>query len=146
MTFTYTGDPAGSSRDKVRFLIQDTVNTGHLLEDEEIAWLLTEWADVYDAAAHAADILAAKFAGQADYSKSVGDLSLSETHSAQVERYQQVATNLRLMCQRRYVPTWVANAEALKSTTDRTVDTHNTDAYLGQFDNPRGSSEGTSIE
>ena len=35
MAFTYTGDPAGSSRDKVRFLIQDTVNTGHLLEDEQ---------------------------------------------------------------------------------------------------------------
>jgi len=146
MAFTYTGDPAGSNRDKVRFLVQDTVNTGHLLEDEEIAWLISEWADVYDAAAHAADILAAKFAGQADYSKSVGDLSLSETHSAQVERYHQIGVNLRLMRQRRYVPTWVANSDSLKSTADRDVDTYNTDSYLGQFDNPRGSSEGTSIE
>lgn len=145
MTFTYV-DPTSSARDKVRFLVQDTVNTGHLLEDEEITWLISEWADVYDAAANAAEILAARFAGQADYSKSVGDLSLSETHSAQVERYQQIATNLRMMRQRRYVPTWVANADALKSTADRDVATYNTDAYTGQFDNPRGSSEGTSIE
>jgi len=145
MAFTYV-DPSSGNRDKVRFLIQDTVNTGHLLTDEEITFLLSEWADVYDAAASAADILAAKFAGQADYSKSVGDLSLSETHSAQVERYHQIGTSLRLMRQRRYTPTWVANSDALKSTADRDVDTYNTDAYLGQFDNPRGSSEGTSIE
>lgn len=144
--FTYSSDPSASSLDKVRFLIQDTVNTGHLLEDEEIAWLLSEWADVYDAAAAAADILSAKFAGQADYSKSIGDLSLSETHSNQAERYTQIATNLRLMRQRRYTPTWVASSDSLKSTADRDVATYNTDSYLGQFDNPRGSSEGTSIE
>lgn len=146
MAFTYTGDPAGSNRDKVRFLLQDTVQADALLQDEEIAWLMSEWADVYDAAANGADILAGRFASKADYSKSVGDLSLSETHSNQAQRYQELAVNLRLMRQRRYVPTWVANTDSLKSTADRDVATYNTDSYLGQFDNPRGSSEGTSIE
>jgi len=145
MAFTYV-DPTGVDRDKVRFLIQDTVDAGHFLEDAEITFLLNEWADVYEAAAHAADIIASKFAGQADYSKSVGDLSLSETHSAQVERFHKIGANLRAMRHRRYTVSWVANAEALKSTADRTVDTYNTDFYAGQYDNPRGSSEGSNID
>lgn len=136
MTFTYI-DPTNSNRDKVRFLIQDTDSTAPHMTDEEIAWLITEWADVYDAAANAADILAGQYAHKADYSKSVGDLSLNETFSTQSERFQALATSLRLNRMRRYAPSWIANADALKSTADRNVTTYNTDAHLGQMDNPR---------
>lgn len=146
MTFTYTGDPAGSSRDKVRFLLQDTSATHHHLTDEEIAWLLTEWADVYDAATAGAETIAASYAHKADYTKSVGDLSLTENYSNQSARFVELANRLRVNRSRRYPVTWVANAEALKSTADRTVETYNTDAHLGQFDNPRSTSEGTSFE
>ena len=145
MTFTYVG-PAGSDRDKVRFLIQDTDSTNPHMTDEEINWLITEWADVYDAAANAADILAGSYAHKADYSKSVGDLTLSETFSTQSERFSSLATSLRLNRMRRYVPSWVANAEALKSTADRSVTTYNTDAFLGQMDNPRTSTAETSSQ
>lgn len=138
MTFTYVG-PATSDRDKVRFLIQDTDSNNPHMTDEEINWLISEWADVYDAAANAADVLAGSYAHKADYNKSVGDLSLSETFSTQSQRFSSLATSLRLNRMRRYVPTWVANAEALKSTADRVVDTHNTDAFMGQMDNPRGT-------
>ena len=136
MTFTYVG-PATADRDKVRFLIQDTDSTAPHMTDEEIAWLLTEWADVYDAAANAADILAGQYAHKADYSKSVGDLSLNETFSTQSQRFSALATSLRLNRMRRYAPSWIANADALKSTADRNVTTYNTDAHLGQMDNPR---------
>lgn len=146
MTFTYTGDPAGSSRDKVRFLIQDTDSTAPHINDEEIAWLLSEWADVYDAAAQAADILAGQYAHKADYSKSVGDLSLNETFSVQSQRFAALATSIRLNRMRRYAPSWIANAEALKSTADRNVTTYNTDAHLGQMDNPRSDTSETSLQ
>lgn len=145
MAFTYTGDPAGSSRDKVRFLIQDTISTNPHFQDEEIAWLLSEWADVYDTAANAADILAGRYAHQSDYSKSVGDLSLSESFGNQSNKFKELANSLRLNRMRRYPVGWVANPAALKSTADRVVDTYNTDANVGQFDNPRGNSEGTSL-
>lgn len=145
MTFTYVG-PATSDRDKVRFLIQDTDSTNPHMTDEEINWLISEWADVYDAAANAADVLAGSYAHKADYSKSVGDLSLSETFSTQSERFASLATNLRLNRMRRFTPTWVANAEALKSTADRSVTTYNTDAYTGQMDNPRTSTSETSLQ
>jgi len=138
MAFTYV-DTLSTNRDKVRFLVQDTDSTRPLLTDDEIAFLIAEWADVYDAAANAADILAAKFAGKADYSKSVGDLSLNETFSSQASSYKELSKSIRLNRYRRYTVSWVANAEALKSTANRSVDTYNTDAYLGQMDNPRTS-------
>ena len=144
MAFTYI-DPTNSNRDKVRFLIQDTDSTNPHMTDEEVNWLISEWADVYDAASAAADILAGSYAHKANYSKSVGDLTLSETFSTQSERFQALASTLRLSRMRRYVPRWVASADALQSTADRVVDTYNTDSHLGQFDNPRGSSEGTSL-
>ena len=138
MTFTYVG-PATSDRDKVRFLIQDTDSTNPHITDEEILWLLAEWADPYDAAANAADVLAGRFAHKSNYSKSVGDLSLSENFADQCAHFQELARNLRLNRMRRFAPAWIANTEALKSTADRVVETHNTDAFLGQMDNPHSS-------
>jgi hypothetical protein len=145
MTWTYVG-PATADRDKVRFLIQDVDTTRQLMSDEEIAWLITEWSDVYEVAANAAEILSAKFAGKADYSKSVGDLSLNETFSSQSQGYKELAKTIRANRHRKYAVTWVANAEALKSTSDRSVDTYNTDAYLGQMDNPRSSTSESSLQ
>ncbi len=145
MTFTYVG-PATADRDKVRFLIQDTDSTRPYMTDEEIAWLLTEWPDVYDAAANAADVLAAKFTGKADYSKSVGDLSLNETFSSQSQNFKELAKTIRANRHRRYTVSWVANADALKSTADREVTTYNTDAFLGQMDNPRSTTAETSLQ
>jgi hypothetical protein len=145
MTFTYVG-PATSDRDKVRFLIQDTDSTAPHMTDEEINWLISEWADVYDAAANAADVLAGQYAHRADYSKSVGDLSLNETFSTQSQRFAALATNLRLNRMRRFAPSWIANADALKSTSARNVTTYNTDAYMGQFDDPRGGSDGQTAQ
>ena len=145
MAFTYV-DPNSNARDKVRFLVQDTDSTRPLLTDEEIAFLIAEWVDVYDAASNAANILAAKFAGKADYSKSVGDLSLNETFSSQASSYTELAKSIRMNRHRRFTVSWVANADALKSTADRSVDTYNTDAFLGQMDNPRTSTSETSLQ
>lgn len=74
MTFTYGGDPSANSRDKVRFLLQDTVSPGNL-SDEEIAFLLAEEATAELAALAGARTLHAKFAQQV--TKAVGDLRLA---------------------------------------------------------------------
>jgi hypothetical protein len=56
MTWTYTiTDLSTSQKDQVRLLIGDTVQTDHQLQDEEIAYLLTQRSSVYGAAADAAD-------------------------------------------------------------------------------------------
>lgn len=40
MSFSYSGDPTASDVDKVRFAVGDTQEIGHLLEDEEIAYMV----------------------------------------------------------------------------------------------------------
>ncbi len=95
MAWTYDGDPSANNRDKVRFLIGDTDTDNQLLQDAEITFLFNEWnSNAYLAAAHACDSLAAKFAGKADNSKSVGDLSISTQFGQQADRYRSLGAQL----------------------------------------------------
>ena len=95
MAWTYSGDPAGSTSDAVRFLIGDTDTTNQLLLDAEITYLLAQWDNSpYVAAAHGCDSLAAKFAAKSDYSKSVGDLSLTTKYGEQSARYTALGASL----------------------------------------------------
>jgi hypothetical protein len=96
MAWTYSGDPAGSARDKVRFLIGDTDTTNQLLNDAEIAFLLDQWNNnAYIAASEACNSLAAKFSAKSDYSRSVGDLSISTQYGQQADRYASLGGQLR---------------------------------------------------
>lgn len=76
MSCSYSGDPSTSDTDAVRFLIQDTDCTKNIFEDEEIAWTLTEEANIYMAAACLLDNAINNSTGTVQ-SKKVGDLSLT---------------------------------------------------------------------
>jgi len=66
VTATYT-DPSNTNSDAVRFLVGDTDVSNAELEDEEIAFTLTQAGDdIYVAAALCARALAAKFADLVD--------------------------------------------------------------------------------
>ena len=91
MTWTYSGNPADSDRDKVRFLVFDTDTNEQLLSNEEIAWLLSEQPNVYLAAANAAEVIAAKFAK--DITRSAVGLSATVGNRAQF--YLNLANKLR---------------------------------------------------
>jgi len=91
MTWTYSGNPADSDRDKVRFLVFDTDTNEQLLSNEEIAWLLSEQTNVYLAAANAAEAIAAKFAK--DITRSAVGLSANVGNRAQF--YLELAEKLR---------------------------------------------------
>lgn len=77
MTVTYSGDPAASARDAVRFLVGDTSTSTGQLQDTEIDYLVSTWGNTYRAASEAAMALAARAAGEFVTSKSVGSLSVS---------------------------------------------------------------------
>lgn len=95
MAWTYSGDPASSDRDKVRFLIGDTDSTNQMLQDAEIAYLLSaNDDDPYMASVMGCRSLATKFASKADYSRSVGDLSISTQYGATADRYAKLADTL----------------------------------------------------
>ena len=88
---TYSGDPAVSTRDRVRFLLRDTDMSAPMLTNAEIDWLLTEEPNVYLAAASAAEQVTSRFANLAD--KQVGDLRIS--YRNQVSDWSKRASDLR---------------------------------------------------
>lgn len=94
-TWSYSGDPATSDRDQVRFLIQDTDLEVPLLSDNEVNFLVTKWFPLYQSltyvAAIAASVVARRFASVLNVS---GDgVSVSTADLAQ--RYTDMATRLR---------------------------------------------------
>ena len=95
MTWSYSGDPASSNLNAVRFLIGDTDTTNQLVSNEEITFMLVQWnQNTYIAASNAAYSLSAKYSGKSDFSRSVGDLSLSTQYGQQAERYGSLAKRL----------------------------------------------------
>ncbi len=61
MTWNYSGDPADSDRDSVRFLAGDTFTEDQLVSDEEIAYAISRFSTLELAAALVLRSLAAKF-------------------------------------------------------------------------------------
>lgn len=88
-TWTYGNDPAGSTLDRIRFLIGDTQDTDQLASDQELQWLLSEHG-VYPGAARACLAIAARFARCMD--RSTG--SLSRSYSQKFQHYRELATQL----------------------------------------------------
>jgi hypothetical protein len=148
MTFTYSGDPSTSARNYVRFLLNDIDSTDVLFSDEEISYVLTEWSnDSYEAARELAEILIARFARLADStSKSVGDISVSESYSAKSKQYQDLANSFLARKLRKAPPTMWAKADAIKSTDDKTTSDFNTDFVVGSMDNPNSYYETRIVE
>jgi hypothetical protein len=93
MTTTYTGDPNSSSKDAVRFLVQDTdVSLGIVrLQDEEIEWVLTKQSNVFLAAAECAEQIALYWSKVQN--TRIGPLNIQRGQAPLF--YQQLADRLR---------------------------------------------------
>jgi hypothetical protein len=133
MAFTYV-DPTSGDRDKVRFLIQDTDSTDAHLQDAEITYLITVWGNVYKAAAYAAEIIAAKYSHKTNYSRSIGDLSISESYSESATQFRELAKRIREQELDLFPPTPKINASAIVSTEDRTQTVFSTEFRTGLHD------------
>ena len=92
MTWTYTNNPSGSSRDALRLAVGDTTENDPRLSDEEVEHFLGLYPDSLDlAAAKAAEAIAARYSSMAvSY---VGDLDNSPHLKA--EYYLKLARQLR---------------------------------------------------
>jgi hypothetical protein len=135
VTFTYV-NPSSGDRDKVRFLIQDTVSTDAHLSDEEIAYLLTTWnSNVYDAAIAGAEVIAGAYAHKTNYSRSIGDLSISEQYGASAVEFRALAETLRKQKILLFPPTVKVNSQAIVATADKLVQTYKSDFSTGLMDN-----------
>lgn len=133
-TFTYSGDPSARPLDLVRFLLSDVNSSDPLLTDAEIEYLLSAWGDSYEAARAGAETIAAKYAGLADStSKSVGDVSLSQSYSQVARKYTELAASLLARRMRLAPPKPLINKEAITRTGGR-FSQPTTDFSMGQFD------------
>jgi hypothetical protein len=84
----YSGDPASSDKDTVRFLIRDIGPTNFDYSDEEICFLLDTEGNYWNAAALLCDQLAIVKSGGGLASKSVGGLSESYSQGS-LQFYQE---------------------------------------------------------
>jgi len=134
MAFTYV-DPSSGDRDKVRFLVQDTDSTDFHLHDAEITYLVSTWGNVYDAAIAAAEIISGQYAHKTNYSRSIGDLSISESYGASAQEFRALAQRLKDQRDRLRVPIPKINAQSIISTADKTVTTYKSDFSTGLMDN-----------
>jgi len=133
MAFTYVAPT--TDRDKVRFLIGDTVSAEAHYQDDEITYLLTTWGNVFTAAIATAEILAGRYAHRSNYSRSVGDLSISEQFGSAAIEFRNLADRLRRQRDLLSPPTPVINAQSIKNTGDKVVSTYSSDFYTGLHDN-----------
>lgn len=102
MSWTYSGNPAASTKDAVRFEIQDVFSAKPLLQDEEIVYALSkeggeepDMREVLSAAAFCAETLSMRFAAQAD--TVIG--SIQATYTKQASGWASRAQDLRRRAQ-----------------------------------------------
>lgn len=133
--FSYSGDPSASNLDKVRFLISDTDSSDYELEDSEIDYLLTTWVTPYDSAIAGAEIIAGKYATKTNYSRSVGDLSISEAYGQAATEYRALAERLRHQKNLLNPPVPKINAQSILPTPEKTETAYKSDFYTGLMDN-----------
>jgi hypothetical protein len=90
MGWNYSGNPASSQTDRVRFYIGDTDPTDPILQDEEITFLLSEEGSPLKAAQGACRAIIAKYAREVDYTIGPERVAASEL----VAHYQGVLKTL----------------------------------------------------
>jgi len=138
VAWTYSGNPASSDRDAVRFEIQDTDQSTPLVSDEEIDYALDQEGSVLAAAARCCEALARRFGSQADLSiTSAGD-SVKRSYAARATNYMALAERLRARVGSSTGTPWYgggskAGKAALRNDPDRVQPAFR----RGQFDSGR---------
>lgn len=140
MAWSYSGDPATSLKDRVRWLTGDTRQPEQLATDEEIAWALTQETNAYLAAALVCEAIAARFARE----ESVSAIGTSHSRGSRAAEYQSRADSLR---KRKRVSKTRPTAGGIEQSEQ---DTAAADTSLvartfrvGMHDNPAGVLTGT---
>lgn len=125
MTVTFGNNPAGSNRDLVRILVNDT--TG-MLSDESIDYFLSSEPSVWYAAAMCADTISGQLAQSGDLT--VGDLSIRR----QIVGWRSLASDLRRRGSRGAVPFAGGISQTAKNTEQDATDRPPMPFRLGMHD------------
>lgn len=118
MAWTYSGDPAASPRDAVRFLIGDTLTADQQLQDAEIAFHVDRHSSIELAAAACADALEARYARKVDVTD--GDTRLAFSQRAM--SYGRLAATLRTQAREGAAPIPYAGGTSISEACTRASD------------------------
>lgn len=144
MSWTYTGNPADSTKDAVRFLVgQTSTSDPVVVSDQEITWAATQCGNSYATAVMVGEAMLQQYAGKDAQSLTVGNLS--ETYGDRAARLQVTLMNLKRQSgMRNVVP--VAGGLTIADQQSRAADTSLTPYVfeVGMNDNPPGSINRTS--
>lgn len=92
--WSYSGDPATSEKDAIRFLIGDTDECDPLLNDGELVWTYGQVDDLYGAAAICCLAIAARLSRQADQISGQSGIKLSQRARAFRQRAVELDTDM----------------------------------------------------
>jgi len=133
MAFTYSGDPAASDLDNLRFTIGDTISTNVLLNDAELNSILATNTSVKGAAVVAVRRIIAIVSRQV--TKAVGDLRLNL--SDQIKHYKLLLSELQYsLTLSQGGPVAGGLSKSRKQTVEEDTDRVVPDFERGQFDHP----------
>jgi len=132
MAWSYSGNPAASDKDAVRFEIPDTDEAAQLVSDDEIAYALAEEGGTVGAAARCCEIVARRYAQQADVA--TGDVKL--TYSQQAKTLAVRAKELRSLANGSHAPYSGGMSRTRKEGFAEDEDLESGNFRRGQFDNP----------
>jgi hypothetical protein len=132
VTWSYSGNPANSDLDTVRFYVGDTNINRQLLQDEEVNFTISEYGNLRLAAAVCADAIAAKFSIESN--QRVGDISKSLSDVAKA--FRQLASDLRAQAGKRAAPSFPAASRDWKRDQRDDTDLVQPAFNVGQGDNP----------
>jgi hypothetical protein len=94
MTFTYNFRPADSTRDAVRFHIQDTDAATFFLHDEEIDYLIGIFGTNIDAAcAECCEVMASRYAKKQEVSVANYNMNMDSVYKKLMDRANDFRTN-----------------------------------------------------
>jgi hypothetical protein len=116
---TWTYDPAllkdvtVGTLMQLRLELSDTDDAEHLLEDEEIVFITSAESGFWNAAARLAEIIARKFARQADQ---VDSAVVKLSFKKRVDQYAQMAKDLRKRASAQNAPRVVATSQSAKDS------------------------------
>lgn len=135
MTWTYTGIPSSSEKDKVRFLCGDVDVTAQLVQDEEIEWVNSVYPSCRLAAAVVCEAIAARFSCAVDCT--VGDIS--KKNSQKAEAFRKRAEELRNLEGNDALPFFGGLSKSGKRALDQNPDAVQPNFRIGLDDNPKAA-------
>lgn len=138
MTFTYNERPEASTRDKVRFLIDDKYEEAYLIENEEIDYLIGVYGEdnLNGICAAALEVMVTKYAKKQETTTSNVRSNLSSISKKLEERAAYFRNNAITSSHFKIPSISNTRKDALKDDTD----TPNAFFNRGMFNNPEATS------